>query len=206
MTTTSSRRKPDPDTRRRELCDAAIALLAEDGVRGLSHRKVDGRLAVPDGTTSFYFRTRSALVHAAAQRVTDLDLLELTEATEGRGSAESGPSGLARLVMASATGEPFARTKARYELMLQANRDPELAVVMQRNSDRFLGLIRDFVARLHPAGAGVDPAVLDEQAYGLTSLISGIMLSFTAGDRTIASAEQLDRMMSAVVAGIADAQ
>ncbi len=71
------RRKPNPDQRRRELCDAAIQLLADDGAKGLSHLKVDGRAGVPDGTTSFYFRTRSALLHAVAERMVELDLAAL---------------------------------------------------------------------------------------------------------------------------------
>ena len=203
--TAGVRRKPDPDSRRRELCDAAIELLAEDGVKGLSHLKVDRRLALPDGTTSFYFRTRSALVLALAHRVAERDLAELTAATEFQANAAPGPSGLARLVMASATGEPFARTKARYELMLQANRDPDLAVVVHSNSERFLGLIRDFVERMNPRGAHISRAVLDQQAYVLTQLISGIMLAFTAGDDTITGAVELDRIMAAVVAGVAGA-
>ena len=84
--------------------------------------------------------------------------------------------------------------------MLQANRDPELAVVMRRNSERFTALIRDFVVRMQPAD--FDPAVLDEQTYVLMSFISGVMLSFAAGDATITSAGQLDRIMTALVAGI----
>lgn len=205
VATSGIRRKPDPDSRRREICDAAIELLAEDGVKGLSHLKVDRRLSLPDGTTSFYFRTRSALVHALARRVAERDLAELAAATEFQANPTPGPSGLARLVMASAAGEPFARTKARYELMLQANRNPDLAAVVQSNSDRFRGLIRDFVERMNPRGAEISRAVLDQQAYVLTQLISGIMLAFTAGDNTIADAGELDRIMAAVVAGIAGA-
>lgn len=204
------RRKPDPATRRRELCDAAIQLLADDGAKGLSHLKVDRKLGVPEGTTSFYFRTRSALVRGVAQRVAELDLAELIAATHeppalGDKTASDRPSRLATLVFRSATGAPFARTKARYELMLQANRDPDLAAILQHNSDRFLDLIRDAVVRLHPEGSGADPAVLDDQAYVLMMFISGVMLSFTTNDRTIGSAEHLDRIMSGVVAGVAAA-
>jgi DNA-binding transcriptional regulator YbjK len=196
---TRTRRKPDPDTRRRELCDVAIELLAEDGVKGLSHLKVDRRFGVSDGTTSFYFRTRAALVNAVAERVADLDLLELAAATRPA-AARRDPSGLARLVAASATGEPLARTKARYELALQANRDPELAVVMRRNSDRLWDLIRDFVVQMQPAD--IADAVVGEQTYVLRAFISGVMLQFAAGEAMVASAEQLDRVMAAMIAGI----
>lgn len=187
------RRKPDPDARRRDLCDAAIDLLAEDGAKGLSHLKIDRKLGFPDGTTSFYFRTRTALIHAVAERVTELDLAELS-------AAMVDPSGLAKLVMRSRTGPPFVRTKVRFELVLQANRDPELAAILQRYADRHLELIRDAVRRHHPSGPDAD--VTDEQAYILMTFISGVMLSFTAGDHTITSAEHLDGVMSDVVSGI----
>jgi DNA-binding transcriptional regulator YbjK len=189
------RRKPDPDARRRELCDAAIDLLAEDGSKGLSHLKLDRKLGVPDGTASFYFRTRTALVHAVAERVTELDLADLRAAT-------AQPSGLAKLVMRSRTGAPFVRTKVRFELVLQANRDPELATILQRYSDRYLDLIRDAVRLHRPDDSDPDAAVTDEQAYVLMTFISGVMLSFTTGNRTIASAEHLDNIMSDLVSGI----
>jgi len=37
------RRKPNAAQRRRDLCDAAIELLAEDGAQGLTHLRVDRR-------------------------------------------------------------------------------------------------------------------------------------------------------------------
>lgn len=189
------RRKPDPDARRRELCDAAIDLLAEDGSKGLSHLKLDRKLGVPDGTASFYFRTRSALIHAVAERVTELDLAALS-------AASAQPAGLANLVIRSRTGAPFVRTKARFELVLQTNRDPELARILQRYNDRYLELIRDAVRRHRPDDIDPDTTVTDEQAYVLMTFISGVMLSFTTGNRTITSAEHLDDIMSDVVSGM----
>ena len=88
------RRKPNPDQRRRELCDAAIQLLAEDGAKGLSHLKVDAHAGVPDGTTSFYFRTRSALLRAVAERMAELDLATLQAVADSRrprGRGRRGP-------------------------------------------------------------------------------------------------------------------
>src|SRR5271166_6850013 len=81
------RRRPNPVERRRELCDTAIQLLAADGAKGLSHLKVDRKAGVPDGTTSFYFRTRSALLRAVAERLAELDLASLqsvADSSDGR--------------------------------------------------------------------------------------------------------------------------
>ncbi|WP_084222976.1 TetR/AcrR family transcriptional regulator [Mycolicibacterium holsaticum] len=70
----ATRRTPDGRQRRRELCDAGIRLLAEHGAKGLSHPRVDRQAGVPDGSASYYFRTRAALIHAVAERVAELDL------------------------------------------------------------------------------------------------------------------------------------
>ena len=121
------RRKPDPQRRRVELCDAAIQLLADHGANGLTHRKVDRAAGVPDGTTSFYFRTRLALLRGVAERVAELDLADLRSAVAPNGSTHSSASSeLAKVVMRAGTEPWRSRTKARYELMLQASRDPEL--------------------------------------------------------------------------------
>lgn len=204
------RRKPDPEQRRLELCDAAIKLLAEDGIKGLSHRKVDRAAGVPDGTTSFNFRTLAALVHAVAARVAALDLEELTDATAdssavGEGDP-SGASGLARLIMRATAGPPLIRTRARLELVLQSHRDATLDEAFRDSAELFLALHRDVVLRLNPRGAEVDPAQIDEQAYVLQTFIGGLMSAIAFGDRTIESAEQLDGIMSAIVNGLSSRQ
>ncbi|BBY27145.1 TetR family transcriptional regulator C-terminal domain-containing protein [Mycolicibacterium sediminis] len=200
------RRKPDPEQRRLELCDAAITLLAEDGIKGLSHRKVDRAAGVPDGTTSFNFRTLAALVHAVAARVAALDLEELTIATAASPAAgdgeTSGVSGLARLIMRSSTGPPLIRSRARLELVLQSHRDVTLAEAFRHSGELFLALHRDVVLRLQPSGAEIEPAHIDEQAYVLQTFIGGLMTAIAHGDNTIESAEQLDGIMSAIVSGL----
>src|ERR1700756_5757865 len=103
------RRKPNPAERRRDLCDAAIQLLADDGTKGLSHLKVDRKAGVPDGTTSFYFRTRSALLRAVAERLAELDLASLqsvADVSEGRGDDPS-PSRLSQVGMQGAGEAPL---------------------------------------------------------------------------------------------------
>ena len=68
------RKTPKAEQRRRDLCDAAIAVLAAEGARGLTHRGVDRCAGFPEGTTSFYFQTRTALLSAAMDRVIELDV------------------------------------------------------------------------------------------------------------------------------------
>jgi len=67
--------------RRTQLADAAIALVAESGMRGLTHRAVDARAGLPPGTTSAYLRTRQALIEAVVARIAELDLADMAGRT-----------------------------------------------------------------------------------------------------------------------------
>lgn len=55
--------------RRRDLLDAAVQVLAQTGLRGLTHRAVDAQAGVPQGSTSTYYRTRLALLSALTAHV-----------------------------------------------------------------------------------------------------------------------------------------
>src|SRR6188768_1321966 len=86
VTATASPRELTP--RRRELLEAAVQVVADEGLRGLTHRAVDRRAGLPEGTCSAYFRTRQALQVAVTQYVAaamaaDVDVLaaELVECT-----------------------------------------------------------------------------------------------------------------------------
>jgi len=60
---------PRNDARRIELADAAISVVADEGMRGLTHRAVDAQAGAPTGTTSNYFRSRDALIDAVVSRI-----------------------------------------------------------------------------------------------------------------------------------------
>lgn len=60
---------PTNPERRAALTDAGLAILAEEGARGLTHRAVDDRAGFPRGTASNYFRSRDALLEALVARI-----------------------------------------------------------------------------------------------------------------------------------------
>ncbi|HEX5253673.1 MAG TPA: TetR family transcriptional regulator C-terminal domain-containing protein [Mycobacterium sp.] len=197
------RRKPNPAERRRDLCDAAIQLLADDGAKGLSHLKVDRKAGVPDGTTSFYFRTRSALLRAAAERSAELDLAELQAVADSSDSGENRvPSRLSQVVIQAGSDPQLYRTRARYELTMQATRDPALAAILQQATDEFTKLHREILVQLMPHGAELDPAVVEDLSNVTLTFINGLLQRFAHGDRIIDSPEQLDGILSAIAAGI----
>ncbi|MEU3571011.1 TetR/AcrR family transcriptional regulator [Kitasatospora sp. NPDC036755] len=53
------------------IADAAIALIAERGLRGLTHRAVDEEAGLPAGSTSNLARTRAALLELALTRIVE---------------------------------------------------------------------------------------------------------------------------------------
>jgi len=202
--TVAKRRKPNPAERRRDLCDAAIQLLADDGAKGLSHLKVDRKAGVPDGTTSFYFRTREALLHAVAERLAELDLASLqavADSADGSGDNPS-PSLLSQVVIQAGSEPQLSRTRARYELAMQAARDQELAAILQQATDGFTKLHREILVHLMPHGAELESAVVEDLSNVTLTFINGLLLRSAHGDRVVGSAEQLDGILSAIAAGI----
>jgi DNA-binding transcriptional regulator YbjK len=202
--TAAKRRKPNPAERRRDLCDAAIELLAADGAKGLSHLKVDRKAAVPDGTTSFYFRTRSALLRAVAERLAELDLERLQSIADSAGSGGDNPtpSLLSQVVIQAATEPQLSWTKARYELTMQAARDPAMAAILQQATDAFTKLHREILVQLMPHGAELESAVVEDLSNVTLTFINGLLMRSSHGDRIVDSAEQLDSILSAIAAGI----
>jgi DNA-binding transcriptional regulator YbjK len=179
-------------------------LLGRTGVHGVSHPKVDEHAGVPAGTTSFYFRTRKALLHAVASRLTELDVADFSLMSElaDQSTQFTGTAGLARIVM-YVNSEPWlTRARARYEFMLLASRDAELAAALNESGDKLYTLAREVVTQWHPADTAPDPGLIDDQAIATLTFINGVMMTFVAGQPIVDSAEHLDRLIQGVIAGV----
>jgi DNA-binding transcriptional regulator YbjK len=123
---------PDAPTRseRMELMlGAALHVIAEQGLRGLTHRAVDRAAGLPEGSCSAYLRTREALVLAVTEYVAEHvagHVRELAEELAGRPldddrAVETVTRAILRWV------DEREVLVARLELTIQASRDPALA-------------------------------------------------------------------------------
>ncbi|MEV7846491.1 TetR family transcriptional regulator [Streptomyces cyaneofuscatus] len=115
-----------PD-RRDLIADAALSTVASAGLRGLTHRAVDTAAGLPAGSTSYYFRTRSALISACYLRLAELTVADVDrwQAEHGGTDPDSAAEALAVLLHHWLTvGRD--RQLARFELSLEATRRPEL--------------------------------------------------------------------------------
>ena len=183
---------PNPE-RRNQILDAAIDILCDDGVGGLTHRQVDSKAAVPAGTTSNYFRTRQALLEATAARTVDLhwQRVELLQSGVGPLSRDALQ---ALLVQMLHPDEQMRRvTLARFELFMESTRREELRPLMKELQ---AAAVKSATLIFEAAGFTPAPERMDE--------ISRLLNGFVFSNLTIApesgahdAAGLVDRLLSA---------
>lgn len=118
--------------RRAKILEAALDVVVEQGMRGLTHRAVDREASLPEGSTSGYFRTRRALLVSLATYVRDLLAGDVDRLTSSLSDHDISSGEEAVLVADLFTRWLTDRRPvlARLELTLEAARDAEIAEVM----------------------------------------------------------------------------
>jgi DNA-binding transcriptional regulator YbjK len=164
--------------RRTLLADAALGVLADEGMRGLTHRAVDRRAAMPPGTTSAYFRTRAALLTGLVTRLVQLDQAELrttAEALPPLRTVEQLVDGMVLLTRRRLTGEGRRRSLARHACAVESVRDKELRAILVPHDNAGREAVRLFLAthgvtdvenRTHTLLTCVDGLVFDRLVNG----------------------------------------
>ncbi|MGW1784740.1 TetR/AcrR family transcriptional regulator [Streptomyces sp. NPDC002143] len=149
-------RRYDPE-RRQRIIDAAIRVVGEKGLSGLSHRSVAAEADVPLGSTTYHFATLDELMIAA-----------LRQANEGFAKVVAARGGLADpsvdlpVELAGWLGEWLAGDRTgvelEYELYLAALRRPALRPVAAEWADDLIALL---VRRTDPLTARALVALMD---------------------------------------------
>ncbi|MEU6084841.1 TetR/AcrR family transcriptional regulator [Streptomyces sp. NPDC047108] len=157
------------------IADTAIDLLAERGLRGLTHRAVDEAAGLPPGSTSNHARTRAALLEATVKRLAVRDVRAFRpEAVQvATGDPEAVTDALAPIVHRYVTDYRHLLV-ARYELALEATRRPEVREIYDTAGLAFRELLVDLMTRM---GSG-EP---ERHALSLIAWTEGVMFSCAIG-------------------------
>ena len=170
--------------RRVLICDAAIRVLAGTGARGLTHRAVDLEADLPIGSTSYYARTRQALLDLVADRLVEIDLEDV-----GTPSAPGGD--LAALLRVWSAPDRRAQVLARYELFLESARNPAVADRLRGPRERFAQVCQAALER-------ADLAPSPQAGLLLTAAVEGLLLNEVMGisDSVLPALEAVVRTFS----------
>lgn len=138
--------------------EAAVDLVGTEGVRALTHGRVDAAASLPPGSTSNHFRTRAALLSGV------IDWIAESERAEGGFPApittERALTDMLIRVMEIESGPRAARTRARYALFLEAV-DDEAVAPLRRQRRIFEEWTRSILAAIGgPAAAERAPLLM----------------------------------------------
>lgn len=167
-----------PD-RRAQLLDATIAVIGRGGLSAVTHRAVEAEAGLPHGSTTYYFKSRQALIDAAVERllVVDHEAVDWIAheiamvLAEGRGELDHD-----RLAAGVTT---WIRTRpelqlARYELTLAGSRRPEIRERMRAGRETFVRLLVPIVV----AAGSTDPP---RDASAMLAMLDGLILNELTG-------------------------
>jgi DNA-binding transcriptional regulator YbjK len=115
---------------RARVLDAAIELLGTQGLKALTHRRIDEQAELPMGSTSNYFRTRDALFCGVAEAILEREVAGM-EATFAPRSTEELLDALVALLDRT-TEDQRTLTTARLVLFMEASHDPALRETLGR--------------------------------------------------------------------------
>lgn len=154
------------DTRTRAL-DAAVSLIGEQGVRALTHTRVDARAGLPRGSTSNWFRTRHALVAGVTAWIAESERADFAAGAAAPRDADELVEAFCAMIAAE-TG-PFAtRSRARYAMFLEGASDPALLAPLLAQRAGFEEWTRAVLAGIGGSG---DDAVTRATMAALEGLV-----------------------------------
>jgi len=132
-------RRYDPE-RRQRIIDAAIRVVGEKGIAGLSHRSVAAEADVPLGSTTYHFKTLDELLVAALRQANE-GFAEVVAASGGLTDPHTDLADeLAAWLGEWLAGDPTG-VELEYELYLAALRRPALRPVAAEWADGLAALL-----------------------------------------------------------------
>lgn len=150
------------------MLEAAVELLGTEGLRSLTHARVDEQAGLPKGSTSNYFRTRAQLLIGVNDWIAQHDLASADDMATVPKTAADLVEGLA-IGIEVLTGPDRIVTAARLTLFMEANHNPQIRAAVSQTRRV---MERSIVAVMARLGA-TDP---HSSALALMACSEGIIL------------------------------
>ncbi|MBO9532509.1 MAG: hypothetical protein J7513_06005 [Solirubrobacteraceae bacterium] len=178
------------DARRTLLADSALRIIGEEGIRALTHHRIDDTAGLSRGSTSYYCRRRVDFLRLALERLYELDAADVATAAasvQGGTSPSSLRRAVAELVASWLSGEARVRSIARIELFMAASHEPELQPLV---AEQLAGIGRAGL----PFARGRGDTGVQRLAAGLM-LMDGLMLAVLREGRPAPSVDDIAALL-----------
>ncbi|MEE0844614.1 MAG: TetR family transcriptional regulator [Eggerthellaceae bacterium] len=169
------RAKRDPEGRRRTIVEAAAEILAHEGTRKLTHRRVAQQAGVPLGSTTQYFSSIDDLRRAGLEelgRLIERDYDEMFASIEARGGgpdafiqefnsyfADAAQVAADTAFYCAAASDPALQRLAQHSIELGVKRS--LPYLDEPRAKALAVVLDGAMLESHLLGEPVDPAVID---------------------------------------------
>jgi AcrR family transcriptional regulator len=191
--TTGSGRRPAAD-RRAAILDAAIAVIARRGVRGLRVEQVAAEAGVAVSLIYYYFDNRNGLVRATLEHANERAATRTADGGTATGRERAAASLLAELD----AGDQVRNTSVVWgEVLASAVFEPDLRDQLREASETWSALVAAAIAEGvedGSVGGDVDPQACAER---LTALVDGLSARWLAG---LISRERARGLLAAAIA------
>jgi AcrR family transcriptional regulator len=178
--------KPGYGEGREALLGAAIEVVGEKGLRGLTYREVARVAGVTHGLVAHHFGSRQALIKETLEYAVGLGSKTIHFAGS---NVDEFASGMSQLVQETTGLQAF-----QFEILLEARRDQMLNPTARSMYDEYIGLIRGDLARL---GVGNEEVV----ARLLMAALDGLVIQqlvYDDPDATDTAVELLQTIIKAL--------
>jgi TetR/AcrR family transcriptional regulator, regulator of biofilm formation and stress response len=165
---TSPKSPPRGEARRGHIVEAALAVIADRGPDGLTHRRVAAEAGLPLAATTYWFASKEELVLAAFEFAADRDLARLAErrAAAGSWTRETIAGELARTIHEHLV-ENRSLVVLDCCLWVEALRRPELRAVEERWAAGYLEFYVELLRQ-------IDPATTLDEARIVSAAVDGL--------------------------------
>ncbi|MCJ0904626.1 TetR/AcrR family transcriptional regulator [Rhodococcus sp. ARC_M6] len=163
--------------RRTLIAECAVTIIADQGPRALTHRAVDHSLKLPAGSTSYYFRTREALLESIALHIVERSRSAFTELL----GTHIAPSRLTAEYLDDLLTHRRNELIARYALLIEMQGKLELCKLLAGS------LFSQ--EKAHEAFQSAGVAEPDSAAADFLSLLEGLIFDHCLGARSRDTAE-----------------